>query len=256
MVGAAELVEHLKLCGVHKAVVFGFPWESADIARMHNDYVLDAAKRYPGILIPFACASVSSPDGVKELSRCASLDFKGVGELAFYIDDEPEKQLLSIAPVVEICKDQKLLLLVHANEPVGYKYPGKAETGLRFYYDLAALCKGIPLILAHWGGGLFFYSLLKKEAREVLENVYYDTAASPYLYRREIYRTAIEIAGAKKILFGSDYPLISPGRYFKEMAEAGISEDHLEMIRGRNAEKLLSHSRGAIGEDSLTRQGR
>ena len=37
--------------------------------------------------------------------------------------------------------------------------------------------------MAHWGGGLPFYGLMKKEGPEVLRRVYFDTAASPYLYR-------------------------------------------------------------------------
>ncbi|HEC32225.1 MAG TPA: amidohydrolase, partial [Deltaproteobacteria bacterium] len=45
MVGAGKVVDKLKKCGVDKAVVFGFPWESASVARMHNAYVLEASKR-------------------------------------------------------------------------------------------------------------------------------------------------------------------------------------------------------------------
>ena len=109
-------------------------------------------------------------------------------------------------------------MLVHANEPVGHNYPGKAPLGLDFYYALAALASDQPLILAHWGGGLGFFQLLKKEAPQTLKNVYYDTAASPFLYEPAIYAHMAAIVGKEKILFGSDYPLLSPGRYFQEMA--------------------------------------
>ncbi len=241
MAGARELVEKLRQCGVDKAVVFGFPWESDAIARMHNDYVLEAAGRYPEFLVPFACAGISSGKGVSELSRCALMPFKGIGELAFYTDDDPAEQLRKIAPVVDICRTEKLILLVHSNEPVGHKYPGKAKAGLKFYYDLACMCRNLPLVLAHWGGGLFFYNLLKKEAPEVLKNVYYDTAASPYLYRKDIYDYAVKIAGVEKIVFGSDFPLLSPDRYFKELSDSGVPEDQANKIKGENALKLLNY---------------
>jgi len=42
----------------------------------------------------------------------------------------------------------------------------------------------------------------------VLANVWFDTAASPYLYRSDIYRLAAELAGEEKVLFGTDYPLL------------------------------------------------
>ena len=72
-----------------------------------------------------------------------------------------------------------------------------------------------------------------------MQNVYFDTAASPYLYRQEIYRLAAEIIGPEKILFGSDYPLLPPSRYLKEMAAGGLSPADQELITRKNALKIL-----------------
>jgi predicted TIM-barrel fold metal-dependent hydrolase len=95
------------------------------------------------------------------------------------------------------------------------------------------------IILAHWGGGIFFYYLMKKKIKDVLKNTWFDTAASPYLYDKEIYSIAAEIMGSDRILFGSDYPLIKPSRYFKEMKESGLSQDAVQKICGYNATALL-----------------
>jgi hypothetical protein len=95
------------------------------------------------------------------------------------------------------------------------------------------------IVLGHWGGGLFFFNLMKKEVKENLKNVYFDTAASPFLYDPDIYRIAIRLAGKEKILFGSDFPLIKPARYFKELAMAGLDKDEIESICGGNAVRLL-----------------
>jgi predicted TIM-barrel fold metal-dependent hydrolase len=91
------------------------------------------------------------------------------------------------------------------------------------------------IVLAHWGGGLFFYSLMKREVKDALRHVWFDTAASPFLYTPDIYRIAGEIIGFEKIFFGSDYPLISPERYFREMEQADIDPEHLKKIKGENA---------------------
>jgi uncharacterized protein len=164
----------------------------------------------------------------------------GFGELAIYTAAE------SIAPALEnfqelalLCREKELVLLAHANEPVGHSYPGKAPFGLDFYYTLAKTAETVPLIFAHWGGGLIFFELLKKETPETLKNVYYDTAASPFVYRKEIYRAATEIAGAGKILFGSDYPLISPSRYFAEIEQSGISDSDKKALLGENAARIF-----------------
>jgi hypothetical protein len=93
--------------------------------------------------------------------------------------------------------------------------------------------------LAHWGGGIFFFNLLKKEVRETLQNVYFDTAASPFLYDAQIYRIAIQLGGAQRILFGSDFPLLKPKRYFEEMQKSGLSKADILNICGRNAMHLL-----------------
>ena len=239
MVGASELLEGLKKDGVGKAVTFGFPWRSTALAKIHNDYVLDASRRFPENLVPLACFDPLSDGAMEEAARCFDLGFKGVGELAFYADGDQAENIRAIRPIVELCREKRALILIHANEPVGHNYPGKAKAGLRFYYDIASECKGLPLILAHWGGGLFFFNTLKKEAQAILQDVYYDTAASPFLYGRDIYRLAIDIIGAEKILFGSDYPLLPPGRYFKEMANAGLDDDEQKKIQGENSNRLL-----------------
>jgi len=89
------------------------------------------------------------------------------------------------------------------------------------------------------GGGLFFFNMLKKEVKESLKNVYFDTAASPFLYEAPIYQTAKNLAGIGKILFGSDFPLLKPSRYFKELEENQLSVNDKKKICGLNAKKLL-----------------
>ena len=80
---------------------------------------------------------------------------------------------------------------------------------------------------------------MKKEVAESLKNVYFDTAASPYLYDTRIYTFAVQLAGSEKILFGSDYPLLPPSRYMDEFMQAGLSEAEIEQICGGNAVRLL-----------------
>jgi len=46
--------------------------------------------------------------------------------------------------------------------------------------------------------------------------------------------------GFDKILFGSDYPLLKPQRYFKEMGAAGLSPNQMDRIMGLNAQSLIS----------------
>ena len=234
-----SLLETMDRDGINRAVAFGFPWQNNELMVRHNDYVLESAAKYAPALIPLACMNPLKPEGPGEAERCLGQGARGLGELAIYGPADPQIALKCLQDLLACCRTQGGIMLMHANEPVGHQYPGKAPLGLDFYYALARLAVGAPLILAHWGGGLGFYELLKKEAPETLKAVYYDTAASPFLYRPAIYARMAAIVGAEKILLGSDYPLIAPARYFEEMTEAGLSSAEIDAISGVNAVRLL-----------------
>jgi hypothetical protein len=238
--GREELLRDMDRCGVDRAVVFGFPWESGELYQRHNDYILEATARSPERLIGLGCFSLASAGAAAEAERCLSGGMAGIGELAVYGAGFDMKNLPALDEIMVLCESRGAVLLLHANEPVGHAYPGKAPMRLAELYAFLAAYPRNRVILAHWGGGLFFYRLLKREVRTVLKNVWFDTAASPFLYEPAIYRTAVEIAGADRVLFGSDYPLIQPDRYLRELSGAGLSEGTLAEITGGNAERLFT----------------
>lgn len=240
MVNAEDLIRAMDEDRVDKSVVFGFPWISSDFYRKNNDCVAEAAQRYPDRLIGMGCFDLNGKGVEEETQRCLDAGLKGIGELAFYESGIDSEALKKMEPVMSLCAEKKFPVLIHTNEPVGHMYPGKTPVTLAQIYNLAAAYPDNRIVLAHWGGGIFFFNLLKKEARDILKNVYYDTAASPYLYEPSIYRMAIPLAGEDKVLFGSDYPLIKPARYYKDIEAAGISDESKACFLGKNAEKLLA----------------
>ncbi len=239
LAGAADIVETMDAQGVDLSVVFGFPWKNPDTCRRHNDYIIEAVARFPGRLKGFCCVDPLHPSAPDEVARCLDAGLSGVGELAFYEMGFPDHCLKCLDPIMAICAERNVPALIHTNEPVGHAYPGKAPLGLADIYGLASRFPKNRVVLAHWGGGIFFYNLLKKAVREALANVWFDTAASPYLYAPEIYAAALRLAGPDRILFGSDFPLIRPMRYFREVAAAGLSEEEISAILGGNARKVL-----------------
>lgn len=236
---AEALLQAMDKAEIDYSVTFGFPWRNPDLAKRHNDYILEAASRYSSRLIPMGCVDPLADKSAEEAERVLQAGARGLGELAIYGPCDTGEALDCYKNLIDCCKSHKGILLIHANEPVGHSYPGKSPLGLDFYYTLARLAEDTPLILAHWGGGLCFYESLKKEASEVLANVYYDTAASPFLYRPSIYASVAAIVGVEKILFGSDYPLLGADRYFEEMAGSGLTDLQIDAIGGGNAARLF-----------------
>ncbi len=239
IVGAKEIVATMDEQGVDYSVVFGFPWKDIDKITFHNDYILDAISRFPNRLIGFCCVDPSHPKAADEVERCLNAGLSGVGELAFYEKGIDDAALDHLAPVMEICEQRALPILIHTNEPIGHTYPGKSPITLSEIYRLVQRFPKNNIVLAHWGGGIFFYYLMKREVKDHLANVYLDTAASPYLYDPNIYHIAAQIIGADKILFGSDYPLLTPKRYIKDIEDNRLAPKEAQQICGLNAIRLL-----------------
>jgi uncharacterized protein len=239
IVGAEDLIASMDECCIDRSVVCGFPWSQPDLCSLQNQYLMESASRYPNRLIVFVSLLFSNPDwSEKELNRAVKGGAKGVGEIAFYRDEMTSQDIHSMKPILTQMERQGIPLLLHTNETIGHSYPGKGRTPLERFYEMILSFPGLPIILAHWGGGFPFYELMPEVAK-VMANVYYDTAASPFLYSKRIYAIAREIVGVEKIFFGTDFPLISPRRYYKELEGSGLSKQDREKILGLNFSRLI-----------------
>jgi predicted TIM-barrel fold metal-dependent hydrolase len=240
LIGGKELIRAMDANRVDQAVVFGFAWTNIELSKTHNDYIMETVQKYPDRFIGLGCFDPASPGAAAEAERCLAGGLAGIGELAFYRSGIDESVLEQLAPVMGMCAERGLPVLIHTNEPVGHDYHGKTPITLSQIYGLIKRFADNQIVLAHWGGGLFLYTLMKKEVKEILQNVYFDTAASPYLYDPEVYQIAIKFAGIDKILFGSDYPLLAPKKYFSEMEQSGLAKDQIDHICGLNAKRLFN----------------
>jgi predicted TIM-barrel fold metal-dependent hydrolase len=141
-------------------------------------------------------------------------------------------------PLVEILKKHRLILLTHASEPVGHEYPGKGGITPDILYPFITSFPDLTIVCAHWGGGLPFYALMP-EVKRAMSNVFFDTAASPFLYSSQVYNQVVQLVGADKILFGSDYPLLEQSRLIQEIRSLDLPEETKGLILSGNARRLL-----------------
>lgn len=236
---AEELIASMDEAGIDISVILNYGWTTHELCLETNDYILESVARYPRRLVGFGAVQPQSPQAaVAEIERCAKAGIKGVGEL------RPDMQLFDLtdevvmAPLVEALKKNGLIMLIHASEPVGHDYPGKGSITPDTLYPFITSFPELKLVCAHWGGGLPFYSLMP-EVKKAMGNVFFDTAASPLLYSPQVYQQVVQLVGGDRILFGSDYPLLAPGRLLKEIEEAGLPPETKELILGGNARRLL-----------------
>jgi len=237
---ADELIASMDEAGVDISVIVNIGWITHELCVETNDYILESIACYPKRLIGFCAVQPQSYEAaIAEIERCAKGGIRGVGEL------RPDMQLLDFSdkemmdPFVEIMTKHRLILLTHTSEPVGHDYTGKGSITPDIIYPLITSYPELTIVCAHWGGGLPFYALMP-EVRQAMNNVLFDTAASPLLYSPEIYQQVIQLVGADKILFGSDYPLLTQSRMLDEIRALDLPEETKDLILGGNAQKLLN----------------
>ena len=236
---ADELVASMDKDGIDISVIVNIGWITHDLCVETNDYILESIARYPQRLVGFCAVQPNSTDAaIAEIGRCAGGGIRGVGEI------RPDTQLFDLrdeelmAPIVEAMIEKKLILLTHASEPVGHSYPGKGTITPDMLYPFIARFPGLTVVCAHWGGGLPFYALMP-EVKQAMNNVFFDTAASPFLYSPQVYNQVIQLVGADKILFGSDYPLLAQSRSLREIESLDLPEETKSLILSGNAQRLL-----------------
>ena len=239
LIGAEDLIASMDEAGIAQSVICGFPWSEPELCSLHNQYLFDSASCYPKRLIVFILLLYSDPEwSRKELERGIKNGANGVGEIALYHREMTLRDIEVMKPIFKEMEKRRIPILLHTNEHLGHSYPGKGTTPLEIFYQFALNFQSLPILLAHWGGGLPFYELMPEVAK-AMKNVYYDTAASPFLYSKKIYGVAREIVGVEKIIFGSDYPLVRPQRYFQEIKESGLSKEDQKKILGLNFLEFL-----------------
>ena len=236
---ADELIKSMDREGVDISVILNVGWTTHEMCVETNDYILESIARYPGRLVGFCSVQPNSYEAaIAEIERCARAGARGVGEI------RPDVQLFDLGdevlmtPMVETLIKHGLVLLIHASEPVGHYYPGKGMNTPEMLYPFIVRFPNLKIVCAHWGGGLPFYALMP-EVKQAMDNVFFDSAASPYLYSPQVYSYVSQLVGSEKILFGSDYPLLSPSRLLSQIDSLGLDEEARDMILSGNARSLL-----------------
>ncbi|HEX9897453.1 MAG TPA: amidohydrolase family protein [Dehalococcoidales bacterium] len=236
---ADDLIASMGKDGIDVSVVLNYGWKTQSLCVEINDYIMESIARFPRRLIGFCNVNLGAGDtALKELERCFRGGVKGIGEIRPDTISDSEKLIATIRPLAEFAVKNNLILLTHASEPVGHQYSGKGKSTPDLIYALITSFSDLKIVCAHWGGGLPFYALMP-EVKQVMKNVYFDTAASPFLYTAQVYNQVAQMVGEDKILFGSDYPLIPQRRFLKEIRGLDLPEKIKDKILAGNAMKLL-----------------
>ncbi|TMD47341.1 MAG: amidohydrolase [Chloroflexi bacterium] len=236
---AEDLIAEMDESGVEVSVTFSFGWTDTGLIEETNNYVIDVMRRYPKRIYGMAVLQpTAGAQAVRELDRCARAGMIGLGELMPHGQGYKLSDIELLMPVMEVVREHQLIVLSHCSEPIGHIYPGKGDVTLQDVVTFLTEFPDVPFVAAHWGGGLPFYCLMP-EIQQITANVWYDTAATAYLYRNTIVPVVAELVGVERILFASDFGLLRQRRIMDYVSQSGLDADAVENVLGRNAQQLL-----------------
>ena len=228
---ADDLLASMDASGVDVCVALGFAWSDDDDIARHNDYLLESAARSNGRIIPFTTVNMASAAAEAEIARCAAAGARGLGEL------RPDSQGWDLnggdgERLAAAAREHRLILVAHVTEKGGHEYPGKRGCSLAAFRRFARRHTDRAIVGAHLGGDFYRDHPSPSPVRV-------DTAAQPFLYRDSEARDALAAVPADRLLFGSDYPLISQARALDELRAAVASDERVSRAVRGNAEALL-----------------
>ncbi len=234
-----QLLRDMDSAGVDRAVAMGFGWTDPRLAAEANDYLIWATGAHPDRITAFASVNPAwGEEAVREAARCLDAGAAGVGEIHADSQEFDITDAAVMDPLMTLLRSRDVPIVVHASEPVGHAYPGKGSSTPQRLLQLATNFPENRMVFAHLGGGLPFYAAMP-EVGDALKNVWYDTAALPYLYRSEAIAAVTMTAGADRVLFGTDYPLLRHGRVIDYVRSANLPGEATDAILGANALRLL-----------------
>ncbi len=218
--------------GVDKAILCA--WQAPGYDLITNDEVAAQMAAAPDRFVALGSVDISKPlDAVREIRRCVEhLGFKGIRVLPWLCDLPPTHALYY--PVYATCADLGVPFCLQ----IGHTGPlMPSEHGRPMYLDRIALDFPELTIV----GGHIGYPWTD-EAISVAtkhKNVYLDTSA--YTARRYPPQLVdyMKAHGRKKVLFGSNYPMITPKNCLEDLDELGLDNDAKQLFLSGNAKRIF-----------------
>ena len=224
------------------AVVFNVDDEAGmGRKRLGNEEVLEVARANPDVVIPFG--SVDPHKGKLAVREARELIEAGVRGFKFHPNTQafwPNDR--AFYALYEVIAEARLIALFHSGTTgIGAGMPGGGGVRLKYSNpmcidDVAADFPDLDIILAHpsfpWQEEALAIAVHKP-------NVYIDLSGWSPKYFPEILIQYTNTRLKNKMLFGSDFPLISPDRWLSDFEKLPIKDDVRPLVLKQNAAKLL-----------------
>jgi predicted TIM-barrel fold metal-dependent hydrolase len=209
--------------------------------QVSNDEVLALAAENSDIMIPFSSVDpMRGPDAITEARRliqAGTRGFKLHPPLQQFHPNDP-----AVYPFYEVINEARLPVIFHTGHS-GIGTGMRGGGGVRLKYgnpmeidDVAVDFPDMPIVLAHpsfpWQDEALSVCLHKRQ-------VFIDLSGwSPKYFPPSLIQYANTLL-RQKMLFGSDFPFITPDRWLADLEKTSIREEVRPLILKENARRLL-----------------
>jgi uncharacterized protein len=221
-------------------------------SRVANEEIAEQAARYSDTLIPFASVDPGRGASGVQMARRLISEY-GVRGFKFHPSDQgfyPNDP--ATYPLYEVIADAGLPVLFHSGQ-TGVGAGQRAGGGIRLKYsnpihldDVAVDFPDMPIIIAHpsvpWQDEALAVAGHKPQ-------VYVDLSGwSPKYFPPQLVAQANSLL-KRKVMFGSDFPALSPDRWLDDFARLEIKDEVRPLILKENAVRLLGLDDTKTSED-------
>ncbi|MFI5712318.1 amidohydrolase family protein [Kribbella sp. NPDC051620] len=228
----AKTVEAMDEAGVDKSLISA--WVAPGNVMISNDEVAGFVEQAADRLVGVGSVDIRKPmDAVREVRRCVDeLGFKGIRVLPWLWEVPPTDR--RFYPVYVACCEADVPFCTQ----IGHTGPlMPSEVGRPIYLDQVALdFPELKIVGGHIGYPWTDEAIAVATKHE---NVYIDTSA----YTTKRYPPALveylRAHGRRKILFGSNYPMITPAKALRDLQSLDLDEEATGLFLGGNAQRVF-----------------
>jgi predicted TIM-barrel fold metal-dependent hydrolase len=219
----ALMLHAMDAAGIDRACVFHIFFPDG---RASNDLTAQFVAQHPDRFIGFAYVSPLTPEGIgSELAR--AIDELGFAAIKLYAPytpwdyDQPQWD-----PIYQFADERELAVICHTG----------ADASPRFLSSVAPRYPRAKFVAGHAGNTPDERAQAIAAAQEN-PNVYLETCST---FRTPgVIEQLVNEAGAERVLFGSDSPLMDPRPQMGKIITADIPDEAKRKILGENARRIL-----------------
>ncbi|MBI2370713.1 MAG: amidohydrolase [Deltaproteobacteria bacterium] len=242
-ISLADKVKMVQAAGVDRAVLIGLDFEPDFPFKFPLEYLAGLEKQHPDVITAFPCLNPKKgvERAVEELQEMHRLGFKGVKMYPCFWGDPSDRRFY---PLYEKLAEYGMIAMFHMGSQIA---PGaRLKWCLPYLLDDVAMdFRELTIVVAHMGWpwiGECVMGLARKN-----KNVYFDTGSlGPRQHWGNVQYTAnegiyhyIEQRLPDRILYGCDYPNMTPKEMVAGFSRLPVGEEFKRQFLGENARRLL-----------------